>query len=483
MGVSRRNALFVIFASSRLIMPNQIQGLEAIQSQLKNPHLTTQRSPRDASSSANPVQGIANATSGYISVNDPNTNSKLFYVFYQCRGLKQGQSATDVPIIIWLQGGPGGSSQAGNFLEFGPYGLTLDQTTGKYKETRKDLSWNDYYNILIIDNPRGTGYSIADKDSYVTTEDQVAADFVQALLSFYGLSAFSSFSKTPLFIFGESYAGHYIPSISKAIIEYNLQAQTKIPLTGAGIGDGFVDPEHQLAENALFGYSLGLLDDVQRAKIEYYQLQGVSNIHNGKWLAAQQNFDQVMDGICSYGGDLNVYNFRNFGDYDFSSLVKFFNDADTVKRYNVDPSVAGQYEDVNMNVYNALSTDFMQSVADRVAYVAASGLPIMFYNGQDDIICNTPAVENWIANLQWSGQTGLYQTPFNVWNYQNGTVAGLQKTYQNFSFVIVNKAGHLAPMDQIETTTEMVRRFVAKQTNWTQPLSAATQSNSHMIEL
>jgi len=476
-------ALFVLFASSRLIVPGQLQALEAIQSQLKNPHLTTAKAPRDSSSSANPVQGIANATSGYLSVNDTNSNSKLFYIFYQCRGLQKGQSATDVPIIIWLQGGPGGSSQTGSFFEMGPYTLTYDQSTGKYKETRRDLSWNDYYNLLIVDNPRGTGYSIADKDSYVTTEDQVAEDFKNALLNFYALDAFSAYSKTPLFIFGESYAGHYIPSISKRILEFNQEGKQQIPLAGAGIGDGFTDPEHQLAENALFGYSLGLLDDVQRAKIEYYQLQGVSNIHLGNYLAAQQNFDQVMDGICSYGGDLNVYNFRDFGDYDFSSMVTFFNDADTVRRYNVDPSVAGQFQDINMNVYNALSTDFMQSVADRVAYVAAAGLPIMFYNGQDDIICNTPAVENWIANLQWSGQTGLYQTPFNVWNYQNGTVAGLQKNYHNFYFVIVNKAGHLAPMDQIETTTEMVRRFVAKQTNWTQPLSAATKSQRTYIEL
>ena len=178
-----------------------------------------------------------------------------------------------------------------------------------------------------------------------------------------------------------------------------------------------------------------------------------------------------MDAITSYGGGLNVYNFRDFGDYDFSNLVTFFNDADTVKRYNVDPSVAGHFQDINTDVYAALSTDFMQSVADRVAYIAESGLPTMFYNGQDDIICNTPSVQNWIGEMEWSGQNGFYQSNFNVWVYANGTNAGLQKNYNNFSFVIVNKAGHLSPMDQIDTTTEMVRRFVTGQTNWTLPLS------------
>jgi len=383
------------------------------------------------------------------------------------------QQPKDVPIIIWLQGGPGGTSQAGNFLEMGPYGLTLDKSTGKWKESKKDLSWNDHYHMLFIDNPRGTGYSIADKRSYVTTEDEVAEDMLNALINFYALSDFKAFANTPLYIFGESYAGHYIPAISKRIIESNKQGKNpKVPLAGVGIGNGFVDPVHQLAENALFAYALGLTDDVQRAKIEFYQLQGVSNIQRGRWLDAQSDFDRVMDNIVTYGGDLNVYNFRQFGSYDFSSIVKFFNDADTVKRYNVDPSVAGHFTDINIDVYNALSHDFMQSVADRVAYVAASGLPVMFYNGQDDIICNTPAVQNWITNLQWAGQTGFYNADFNVWNYKNGTIAGLQKTYQNFSFVVVNKAGHLSPMDQIETTTEMVRRFVAGQTNWTAPYSA-----------
>lgn len=458
-------------ALSRLILPSQLPGLEAQQKEYLQPWLKTQSHPSDTGSSANPVQGVANATSGYLSVEDPNTNSKLFYIFYECRNLAAGQPSTEVPIIIWLQGGPGGSSQTGNFFEQGPYGLNLDQSTGKYKETKRDQSWNDYYNMLYIDNPRGTGYSIADKNSYVTTEDDVAQDFLNALLNFYGLSTFSSYTNTPLYIFGESYAGHYIPSIAQKILEYNNGKPTlQIPLKGVGIGDGFTDPEHQLAENALFAFTLGLVDDVQRAEIEYYQLDGVGNIYTDKWLAAQSDFDNVMDLITSYGGGLNVYNFREFGDYDFSPMIKFMNDEDTIKRYNVDPSVAGQFTDVNMNVYAALSEDFMQSVAQNVSFVANNGLPIMFYNGQDDIICNTPAVQNWITNLPWAGQNGLYQTPFNVWIYENGTVAGLQKNYNNFYFVIVNKAGHLSPMDQIETTSEMIQRFVNKQTNWTQPL-------------
>ena len=281
-------SLTLSLAISRLILPSHIPGLIEIQEKLMNPELKTQDSPSNSNSSADPVQGVANATSGYLSVNDPNTNSKLFYVFYQSRGLAPGQDPAQVPIIIWLQGGPGGSSQTGNFFEMGPYSLNPDES-GKIKETPRDKSWNDFYHLLIVDNPRGTGYSIADQGSYVTTEDEVAQDFLNALVNLYELEPFQAFNKTPLYIFGESYAGHYIPSIAKKVLEHNLQPQAgQVPLAGIGIGDGFTDPSHQLAENGLFGFALGLLDDVQRAEVELYQLNGVSHILTGDYLSAQR---------------------------------------------------------------------------------------------------------------------------------------------------------------------------------------------------
>ena len=464
-------SILLLFTSafSRLILPSQIPGIIEKTQKYLQPELRDLDYPLDASSTANPVQGILNATSGYLSVNDPNTASKLFYVFYSCRGLQNGQVPKDVPIIIWLQGGPGGSSQLGSFYEFGPYELKNDPKTGKPEESPRDLSWNDYYNLLIVDNPRGVGYSVADQNSYVTTEDEVGDDFVQALLSFYGLDAFSNFAETPLFIFGESYAGHYIPAISKKVLEYNLGPATlKIPLAGVGIGDGWTDPIHQLANYGLFAFSLGFVDYNERETVERNQLLGISNILNGDYVNALNNFDTLTDVITTSGGNLNVYNFREFGDYDTSALDLFFNDAETAQRYNVDPSRVGTYTDENDDVYNALSNDFMQSVADRVAYVADSGLPVLLYNGQYDIIVNTPTALNWIGELEWSGQAAFYDAPLQNWIYNNGTPVGIAKNRGNFTFVVVNKAGHLSPMDQIEVTTEMVRRFTSGNNQWNQ---------------
>lgn len=464
-------SLIVGVCFSRLLLPSMLQQAFERGKRHMNHHLKTHQSPETASSSAAPVEGIANATSGYLSVNDPNTNSKLFYIFYSCRNLPAGQNPEDVPIIIWLQGGPGGSSLIGNFYEMGAWQLGPDGN-GEIHEIPRENSWNDYFNLLIVDNPRGTGYSIADKNSYLTTETEIANDFLQALFNFYGLSAFAQYKNTPLYIFGESYAGHYIPSIASRIVESNQESpEVVIPLKGVGIGDGWTDPINQLPLNDIFGYSLGLLDDVERAKVVAYQANGAYNVNNENWEAAIGDFNNIMNAITSGGGGLNVYNFRDFGNYDFSDADTFMNYKSTCTRYNVDPSVCGTYTDESNAVYEALTTDFMQSVAPKVAYLLENNLPVMLYNGQDDIICNSPNQQNWVGNLNWTHQTDFYNTEFNVWVYENQTMAGLMKQNSGLTFVVVNKAGHLSPMDQINTTTEMVRRFIAGDTNWTNPFS------------
>lgn len=464
--------LLVSVALSRLILPRDLPGIMEKRIRYSKIDQMDLSEPVAATSTANPVQGLQNATSGYLSVNDPNNNSKLFYVFYSCRGLAPGQVPKDVPIVIWLQGGPGASSFMGAFMEFGPYSLEKDATTGKWSEVVRPESWNDYYNLLIVDNPRGTGYSVADQNSFVTDQDEVAADFVQVLLSFYGLEAFSNFKSTPLYIFGESYGGHYIPSISKGVLEYNTNnPSNKIPIAGIGIGDGWTDPKHQLANYGLFSYSLGFCDYNERQVVERNQLLGIGNILNEDYANALNNFDTLTDTISSAGGNLNVYNFRLYGDYDTSFLDAFFNDASNAARYNVDPSRVGSYTDENNDVYNALTNDFMKSVAERVKFVAESGLPVILYNGQYDIIVNTPSAINWIGELNWSGQVGFYNAPLQNWIYNNGSAVGLAKNYENFTFVIVNKAGHMVPMDQLGPSIELVRRFTSGNNNWNQTFS------------
>jgi vitellogenic carboxypeptidase-like protein len=79
------------------------------------------------------------------------------------------------PTIIWLNGGPGSSSQLGNLMELGPFWVTRPTTSNAtYDIIRNNFTWVKDYNVLFVDQPVGTGLSYADptvSDPYVHNQD------------------------------------------------------------------------------------------------------------------------------------------------------------------------------------------------------------------------------------------------------------------------------------------------------------------------
>lgn len=106
--------------------------------------------------------------------------------------------ATDRPLAIWLQGGPGSSSTGyGNFEEFGPLDIDLNE---------RNFTWVKDMNVLFIDSPVGSGFSYVDDDQYFTrTNAEIAKDLVELMKGFY--KKLPEFEKVPLHIFSESYGG------------------------------------------------------------------------------------------------------------------------------------------------------------------------------------------------------------------------------------------------------------------------------------
>ena len=58
----------------------------------------------------------------------------------------------NAPLVIWLQGGPGGSSLFGLFAENGPFNVDKNMNL-----VYRNFSWTDSLNVLYFDNPVGTG--------------------------------------------------------------------------------------------------------------------------------------------------------------------------------------------------------------------------------------------------------------------------------------------------------------------------------------
>lgn len=68
-------------------------------------------------------------------------------------GANVNQSDPSVPLIIWLQGGPGVSSLFGAFTEIGPIRIV----NGKGRSA--SYPWNVFGHLLFIDQPLNVGFS------------------------------------------------------------------------------------------------------------------------------------------------------------------------------------------------------------------------------------------------------------------------------------------------------------------------------------
>jgi carboxypeptidase D len=107
----------------------------------------------------------------------PEHNGNLFFWHFQNRHIADRQRT-----VIWLNGGPGCSSEDGALMEIGPYRVKDDNTL-----VMNDGAWNEYANLLFVDNPVGTGFSYVDTDSYIHDLDTMAANFITFLDKFFEL--------------------------------------------------------------------------------------------------------------------------------------------------------------------------------------------------------------------------------------------------------------------------------------------------------
>jgi carboxypeptidase C (cathepsin A) len=149
------------------------------------------------------------------------------------------------------------------------------------------------------------------------------------------------------------------------------------------------------------------------------------------------------------------------------------NSAALITEYFLDPAIKALYKlspEIDFNaqggkVYKKLFTDFMVPYGHLVEY-CLQYIPVLIYNGQNDIIVENPGTMRWVEQLHHAKAQDFRSTLFSTWKV-NGKVAGSVKKAGNLEFRIVNNAGHLVPMDQGENALEMVKSFVEPNRNST----------------
>lgn len=412
--------------------------------------------------------------SGFFTTNEEKTNHMFWWYFP-----KPG-----TPLLIWLQGGPGGSSMFGLFAEMGPF-----NSDASLKLVKRGAAWTSKYAMLFIDNPVGAGFSFTTSEAGYCNDTKVcvASNLFSLLQQFYGV--FPEMLQHELYITGESYGGHYVPGFAAYIHAHNQRVRsqlvvesashfrtrphygTLIPLAGMAIGDGWIDPVNMIPAYPEMIYSFGLCDENEKAKIQEYCDRSVSLIQAGKMLDAFNVWDEFLNGdVWPYGN--YFHNISGLNDYDnfmntnapasFGYYAAYLNQPAIRSALHVGnasfPSNPSKCE-------HHLLGDFMVSFVDELVTILDSTTPhyrTLIYSGQLDVIIGAALTERFLPGVAWRGQAAYRAAPKAVWRTKptDVEVAGYARVVGNFTQVVVRAAGHIVPGDQPERALDMISRFV-----------------------
>jgi len=391
---------------------------------------------------------------GHIVVNETH-NAQLFYWFFE----SQGDPSKD-PLVLWMTGGPGCSSELAIFYENGPFYLNDDGAGGIYL-TANPWSWNINSNIIFIDQPAGTGFSSSGGiGGYVHNEREMATEMYIFLQKW--LQTFPEYIRRPFYLFGESYAGHYVPSLGYAILIGNQNPQNiYIPLISISVGNGMTSPIIQYGSYGPFALGHALIDKQvgEQVNLQYEKCYDV--------LSGQVSGDNsvacntILSIISNAAGPFNEYDVTETCSpdlplcYNFTLSSAYLNRADVQKTLHVHK----EWKMCSNLVHEELAKDWWSRQDYLVPDILASGVGVNIYAGILGYICNFLGQEEWTNQLDWPYKNNFINTPREIWMI-NGIIAGYRQSYSNLSMISVNNAGHMVPMDQPANAFDMFTRIL-----------------------
>lgn len=390
---------------------------------------------------------------GHITVR--NRAGMFWWLYYTTANVN---SYYDRPLVIWLQGGPGGSSTSyGNFEELGPLDVNLNP---------RNYTWVKDYNVLFIDNPVGTGFSYAKiKAAFAKTNAQIAKDLLECMRGFY--KELPKFEDVPTYIVTESYGGKMGAEFALVWNRAQKNGTIKSNLKGVALGDAWISPIESVLTWAPFLLSTGMVDTDGFKKIDAAAQKVRKLVEIGAFTKATEEWANTQGVVLKNTYNVDFYNIltkRNPGSnylsaQDASSLSRgvMYPDLDQSEAFSLESLMNGPVREAlgiqvthgiqSNDVFNYLRGDFMKPVTHIVEMLLnETNLNVFVYTGQLDLIVDTPGTLLWVEKLKWKNADtwkNSVRRPLVV----EDIVEGYFKAQDNFRMYWVNRAGHMVPRD------------------------------------
>lgn len=431
---------------------------------------------------------------GYLQSNATN-GRHLYYWFIE----SERDPAND-PVVLWMNGGPGCSSLTGLITEHGPFLINPDGKTLR----ENPYSWNKISNVLYLESPAGVGYSYSEnpREDYTIIDDDKTADDVYNFLQEF-FKRYPQFQKNDFYVSGESYAGHYVPTVSHRIFVGNEKGDgpVKIQLKGFLVGNGVTDMEQDSISTPYFMWQHLMIpgdlfsDALKACDFDFYRngdKPGCARYLNKMW--------SLIDGVNPYGiyadceyppETLALSPIKIRGKkHNLHPLLSMFalnrgkiGALATAKQAQMKPSVSApcindapfsNYFNMRevktaINARQDILWEFCSDIINRnydwtresmlpfYEVLLKAGMRILSFTGDTDLAVNPIGTQYSIMKMNMT-TTGEFRN----WSVEGSRqVAGRVRNYgPQLTFVTVRGAGHMVPTDKPVEALYMYQRFL-----------------------
>ncbi|KAI3448853.1 hypothetical protein Pfo_005518 [Paulownia fortunei] len=397
---------------------------------------------------------------GYVTVN-PTAGRAFYYYFVEAQ-----HSENSLPLLLWLNGGPGCSSLGyGAMEELGPFRVHSD---GKTLYENK-FAWNHAANVLFLESPAGVGFSYSNTTADFMTGGDRTTTIDNYIFLLNWLERFPEYKNRDFYISGESYAGHYAPQLAQTILYHNQKAnKTIINLKGIIIGNAAINDETDVKGMYQYFASHALISDKTLDRIlDYCDFSPYSTELSNECSIAINEADKNVNVIDIY----NIYAPKCSN----SSLTR---NPKKTSAMNVDPCI-DHYVHAYLNrpeVQEALHanvtkipydwegcSDVLKKWQDSPSTVIpllkdfiANGLRVWIYSGDIDGRIPVTSTKLCIELMKLPPKTSWLP-----W-YHGGQVGGYTQVYEgNLTFATVRGAGHEVPIYQPARALSLIMHFLA----------------------
>ena len=250
---------------------------------------------------------------------------------------------------------------------------------------------------------------------------------------------------------------------------------------GLLIGNGWISPSEQYQAYLPFAYAEGILQggsDVAN-KLEAQQTRCLADL-NAPGGTDHVNVPQCEDILTTMleltqknNQCYNMYDVRLFDDYpscgmawppDLVQVTPYLRRADVVQALHINRDKATGWTECAGAVSEAFQARKSRPSVQLLPGLLESGISILLFSGDKDLICNHLGTEELIHNMAWSGGTGFELSPGiwapkRDWTFEDDP-AGTYQEARNLTYVVFFNSSHMVPFDHPRRTRDMLDRFI-----------------------